>query len=140
MSGGDIDTLLHLWAADRARHDEDGPFAGHNDLYKKIDAIELGSVPWKSFSMSHRGQAQDGPVPSWMEADYGVCFRDPRALVKNLISNPDFAKEFDYCPYQEYERNAAGRHIHRFQNVMSGDWAWKQAVSDSCSVHAFSDD
>jgi hypothetical protein len=128
MSGGDIDTLLRLWAADRARHGESGIFANHQELYKTIDATKLGSVPWQSFSMNHRNSASNNPVPEWMKAEYGVCFRDPRILVNNIISNPDFAKEFDYCPYQEYEKSPTGRHIHRFHHVMSGNWAWNQAA------------
>jgi hypothetical protein len=59
-----------------------------------------------------------------------VWFRDPRSLVRNLLSNPGFDKEFDYAPFQEYDHKGN----HQFQDFMSGDWAWKQAVSDCASL------
>lgn len=58
-----------------------------------------------------------------MDAEYDVWFRDPRNLLHNLIANPDFQDEFDYAPYHEY---VDGQHI--FEDFMSGDWAWTQAV------------
>ena len=41
-----------------------------------------------------------------------------------MLENPDFAEHFDYAPHQQYDTK--GRH---YENFMSGDWAWKQAVS-----------
>ncbi|KAH9008916.1 hypothetical protein EDB83DRAFT_2531421 [Lactarius deliciosus] len=61
-------------------------------------------------------------VPSWMEGDYDVWFRDPRILVHNLLSNLDFKKGIDLAPFQE--RLSSG--VRRFQNFMSGIWAWRQ--------------
>ena len=43
------------------------------------------------------------------------------------ISNPDFGGEFDYMPLQEYNMDSN----HHFENFMSGNWAWKQAVSQN---------
>lgn len=124
MSGGDIDFLFSLWAASLAAHDDNPPFASHNDLYDTIDATLLGDVPWESFSARYNGAKPDGEIPSWMTADFDVWFRDPHTVVKNLLSNPDFDNEFDYTPFQE--RDTEGNH--RFQDFMSGNWAWKQAV------------
>jgi hypothetical protein len=59
-----------------------------------------------------------------MTAEYDAWFQDPRVLIHNIISNPDFDGEFDYAPFQEHD--TAGNH--RFQNFMSGNWSWKQAV------------
>ena len=60
-----------------------------------------------------------------MNTEFDVWFRNPRTLVHNLISNPDFDGEFNYAPFHKYDmaRN------HRFCDFMSGDWAWKQEVS-----------
>jgi hypothetical protein len=44
-----------------------------------------------------------------------------------MVSNPDFDGEFDVAPLQEHDM--AGNH--RFQNFMSGNWSWKQAVTVS---------
>lgn len=53
-----------------------------------------------------------------------VWFRNPKELVRNLPSNPDFKDNFDTTPFHEYNAN----NEHRFEDFMSGDGAWKQAV------------
>ena len=60
-----------------------------------------------------------------MSVEYDVWFWDPLGLVHKILSNPDFRDEIDYAPVQEYSSNG----VHRYQNFMSGNWAWKQAVS-----------
>lgn len=116
MSAGDIDKLMRL--------SKDPPFTDHRNLYRIIDNIEHGDVKWKTVSISYTGPAPPGLRPSWMDKSYDIWYRDPLDVVKGLISNPDFAKEFDYAPYHEY---IGSEHV--FQNLMSGDWAWRQAVS-----------
>lgn len=128
MSQGDIDTLLKLWLASLAPHGEQAPFLGHQDLLDVIDATETAEIPWQSFSVEYTGPEPEGPTPAWMEAEYEVWYRDAQDLVKEMIANPDFAEEFEYAPYHEYKDG-----IHRYQNFMSGDWAWKQAVRTSFS-------
>ncbi|KAM6490793.1 hypothetical protein JOM56_013756 [Amanita muscaria] len=127
MSGGDIDHLFSLWSASLAYHHGEPPFANHREMYDTIDATTDGGVPWESFISSN-----DSSRPSWMNADYEVWFRNPKQLVETLISNPDFADEFDYAPYHEYHGNS-----HRFCDLMSGDWAWKQAdlIAQDPSTH-----
>lgn len=124
MSAGDINTLTSLWGATLAPHGAKPPFHNHTDLYNTIDATPLGDVPWDSFSLKYDGDIPTGDVPSWMQDDYEVWFRDPKQLVENMLANPDFKDQFDYSPLQEYDVNEK----HRFQDFMSGDWAWKQAV------------
>jgi hypothetical protein len=128
MSGGDIDTLLNLWTRSilSINPSESGPFKDHKDVYETIDSVKLGHVPWESFSILYQGQRPDPAVretPPWMKAENEVWFRDPQKLIHNILGNPDFAKETDWAPYQEY----AGED-HRFKDFMSGDWAWMQAV------------
>jgi hypothetical protein len=38
--------------------------------------------------------------------------------------NADFNGEIDISPFQEYDAD----NNHRYQNFMSGNWVWKQAV------------
>lgn len=125
MSGSNIDHLLMLWAASQAAHDDVSPFTNHSEMYKMIDSTPLGDVQWDNFSCQYNGELPENDVPSWMTAKYEVWFRNPRELVKNLVLNPDFDGEFDYAPLQEYDQD----NNHRFQNFMSGNWAWKQGVS-----------
>ncbi|KAF7965204.1 hypothetical protein HWV62_45085 [Athelia sp. TMB] len=121
MSGGDIDTLMKLWSESGAT----APFQNHSDLYDRIDASTVGEARWDSFSVKY-----DGPpvkpgheTPDWMLQEYEAWSRDPVQLIRNLVANPDFADEFDYTPYHEYDHQGT----HRFQDFMSGDWAWREA-------------
>lgn len=82
------------------------------------------------FSLKYNGDVPTGETPSWMTDSHEVWFRDPKQLVANLLSNPDFKDEFDYAPFHEYDANGK----HRFQNFMSGNWSWKQAVSSLCDL------
>jgi Plavaka transposase len=125
MSAGDINFLLSLWTASLAIHSDEPPFSKATHLYETIDSTPLGDVAWESFSLQYNGIRPESNVPSWMQSEYDVWFRDPRTLIHNLLSNPDFKSGFDYTPFQE--RTDDG--LHRFQDFMSGIWAWNQAVS-----------
>jgi hypothetical protein len=130
MSAKDIDFILSLWAASLAPHNDEPPFSKATHMYNTIDETPLGDVPWQSFTLQFNGTRPADEVPSWMEADYDVWLRDPRALVHNILSNPDFKGEIDHAPFQEHSPDGA----HRFQNFMSGLWAWKQAVGHRCCL------
>lgn len=125
MSAANIDHLFNLWGASAASHGGAPPFQNHTDLYNTIDSTPLGDVEWESFTLKYDGVRPAGHVPSWMDTGYDVWFRDPRQLIHNIISNPDFNNEFDNAPYQEHDNNGS----RRYQDFMSGNWAWKQAVS-----------
>jgi len=124
MSAGGINFILSLWAASLAVHGDEPPFSNAHSMYDTINSTPLGDVPWSSFTLQHNGTQPVDNIPSWMEAGYDVWFRDPCVLVHNLLSNPDFKGEMDLVPFQERSPNGA----HRFQNFMSGIWAWRQAV------------
>lgn len=129
MSAGDINDLLELWTACLAITDIEPPFWKATHLYNTIDLTPLGDVTWESFALQYSGCPPVGNTPPWMQAEYDVWFRDPRTLVHNLLSNPDFKSGFDYAPYQEHVGE-----VHRFRDFMSGNWAWKQAVGLRYSV------
>ncbi|EMD32852.1 hypothetical protein CERSUDRAFT_68528 [Gelatoporia subvermispora B] len=120
MSAGDIDFLSLLWAATLAKHSDTPPFSGANQLYSTIDSIPFGDLPWKSMTLRHRHD--DPNPPEWMTAGYKVWYRDPLELLRNMISNVDFADEFDYTPVREHTADGIRR-----KDLMSGDWAWQQA-------------
>lgn len=124
MSAGNIDHLCQLWAATLAKYGDSPPYANHKELYQTIDATPIGGIPWQSVTLQYDGPRPDN-TPSWMEDEHTIWFRDPRLLFKNMLENPDFAKHFDYSPQRQYD--AKGSRC--YQNFMSGDWAWKQAVS-----------
>ena len=124
MSAGNADILLELWAATLACHNDAPPFSNHQNLYDTIDATPIGGVPWQSATLLYDGPRPEQP-PLWMESEYMIWFRDPRILFKNMIENPDFAGLFDYTPYRQYDDKGK----RRYEHFMSGNWAWKQAVS-----------
>jgi hypothetical protein len=124
MSAGDIDILLDLWAASLLKHNDHLLFADHNDLYNTIDSIQVGEVPWQSFTTQYNGPRPESHVPSWMSANCEVWFQDPHAVIVNMLANPDFNGEMDFAPYKEFDDNDD----RQFCNFMSSDWAWQQAV------------
>ena len=127
MSATNIDILLKLWA-----HNTTPPFSSHIDMYEKIDSTLLGDVRWKGTRLKYEGALPLQNVPEWMTDEHDVWFRDPRQVVHNMLSNPDFKDEFDYVPFQEHDKDGN----HRFQDFMSGNWAWNQCVSVISGVTA----
>ena len=97
-------------------------------LCTTLSTQPLGDMPWQSFMLKYNGDLPDGEVPApWMETGYNAWYQDPCTLIHNIISNPNFKGEFEYAPYQEYSDD--GQHF--FQDMMSGDWVWNQAVSST---------
>ncbi|KAF8798474.1 hypothetical protein BYT27DRAFT_7122845, partial [Phlegmacium glaucopus] len=115
MPGSQIDELLDIWAA----KSDVPPFADHKDLYRTIDSTIVGDAPWSSFSVTYSG----GEVPPWMLAEYEVWHRDPRIVLHQQLANPDFDGKIHYTPFRETDVNGE----RRWQDLMSANWAWKQA-------------
>ncbi|PCH39302.1 hypothetical protein WOLCODRAFT_21411 [Wolfiporia cocos MD-104 SS10] len=102
MSGGDINTLMTLWAASIIRLGGEPPFADSEDLYSPMP---------------------EGEVPSWMSTSYKVWFRDVKTVAENMLSNPDFDGEIDYSPYREYDAIGLGSKqiLEELQDIISSD-------------------
>lgn len=123
MPAKQIDDLLDIFAATSVTSGGTPPFTNYKEMYDTIDTIPLGSAPWKHFDLHYQGEVTDDS-PSWMTEHHTVWFRDPKTIIHNILANPDFKDEIDYAPFQEHEGTN-----HRFENLMSGNWAWKQAVT-----------
>ncbi|KAG1831429.1 hypothetical protein DFJ58DRAFT_719578 [Suillus subalutaceus] len=123
-------------AATLARHHDTPPFADHKDLHNVIDATQLGDVPWQCFSAQYSGERPE-VVPPWMDDEFEVWYRDPRAMAHNILANPDYKDEIDYVPFREYDASDSTR---RWKDFMSGDWAWQQAdtISKDPETHGSS--
>lgn len=126
FSAGKIDDILRLWSESLDRYGDEPPFQDHQEMYNTIDAIRLGSIPWESFSFTYSDPDITPDSPKWMTVDYTIWYRDPRQLFLNMLQNPDFVNAFDYIPFREYDEDGN----RRYETFMSGDWAWKQAVSE----------
>ncbi|KAI6019440.1 hypothetical protein PISMIDRAFT_101557 [Pisolithus microcarpus 441] len=109
MSAGNLDILLDLWAASLV----------------EADNTQVGDVKWQSFAVKYTGDVEVNPAP-WMHNEYDIWFQDPHKVIQNMLANPEFAKEMDYQPFCEYDAKTSTQW---WQDFMSGDWAWHQAVS-----------
>ena len=107
-----------------AVHDDQPPFLDHKDVYQAIDDIPIGGVPWQSLMFTYEGLKPIADVPKWMDAEYTVWFCDPHQLFLQMLKNPAFVNSFDYSPYRQFDENGNCQ----YEQFMSGDWAWKQAV------------
>jgi len=124
MSAPNINDLLQIWAT-TLPPGQSPPFINKQDMYSSIDAIEDGNAPWASFSISFNGEIEDSDMTPWKRASYEVWYRDPKAVLHNQLKSQDFANEMDYAPKEVRDDNGR-RH---YMDFMSGDWAWRQAVS-----------
>jgi len=119
---------MHIWALYESQQEHPNPqppFANHKDLYSTIDAIELGDIPWQSFTISYSGDLPEGDqAPPWMTAEYEIWFRDPERMLSQQISDPSVAGEIDYAPKRLFGLDGERQYI----DLMSGDWSWRQAV------------
>jgi len=121
-----VDRLLSIWRATLVPHNDEPPIIDHRDLHSTIDAINLGHVPWQSYTARYQGlRPDDAPTPEWMTTDYQLWYRDPRRVIRNILANPDLADSIDYTPYREFEGDKR-----RYCDLMSGNWAWEQCVRE----------
>ena len=69
-----------------------------------------------------------------MTAEYTIWYRDPRQLFRIMIGNPEFNGHIDYAPLRQFALSENEEELIReYENFMSGDWAWKQAVCQ-CNI------
>ncbi len=132
MPAGQLNNLLQIWCS-TMQNGADPPFANTDDLYQTIDATNIGSMPWQSFTISYGGDMGPGEPPSWKIAEYEIFYRDPHTILLNQLSNQDFAAEMDFAPKRVTD--AQGKR--RYQDFMSGNWAWRQAVCVYSTERAF---
>jgi hypothetical protein len=125
MPASQIDTLLDLWTASQLKHGGSGPFVNHNNLYNTIDAAKLGDIPWENFKVKNQDGVAGEGAPSWKTDEFDVWYRNPRDVLRTMLANTDFDGEVDVAPYRNYDTDGE----QQYQHLMSGDWAWTQAVS-----------
>ena len=65
-----------------------------------------------------------------------MCSSDlPCDVIKNIIADTTFKHAFDYAPYQEFDEDGD----QQYKNMMSGNWAYCQAVSFVLYLHQYAD-
>ncbi|KAJ7500565.1 hypothetical protein B0H11DRAFT_2155527 [Mycena galericulata] len=132
-SAGQINSALDLWTAQVLQYGGTSPWRGAKDLYDTIDTIQHGDAPWKVYKLRYSGPRPPGLPPKWMTEEYELCARDCRTVLHRQLATPDFQDKIDYAPYRQF--NAKGKRV--WSNLMSGDWAWKQAdlIAEDESTH-----
>lgn len=120
-----INKGLDLWLAAniKAGSDTPLPWSSADDMYTTIDSIQEGNTPFKTVRFKYNGPLPAHP-PRWMLETYELCTRDSRAVLHHQLATTDFADQFNYKPYRQF--NSKGDRV--WSNLMSGDWAWKEAV------------
>jgi Plavaka transposase len=115
---------LQLWAGQSAKNGHDDvPWKSAAEMYNTIDKIRQGNNPWKSVPFHYTGPKPKTP-PKWMTKEYVLVTRNIRHLLYEQIACTDFDGHWDYAPFMEFDH--AGNRV--WTNIMSGDWAAKQAV------------
>ncbi|KAF5343292.1 hypothetical protein D9758_016490 [Tetrapyrgos nigripes] len=124
MSAGDIDTLSQLISELMAPERSDNvPFHNHREMYGLIDAIRQGEIQWESFTVKFNSDLPEdqSPLPAWKQQEYQVWFRDPLAIMEQMLANPSFKTEMDVSPKRLFKN---GKRLYR--DLMTGNWAWTQ--------------
>lgn len=132
MSAANVNKLLDIFSAFLQKHDDQPPFASCAELYNLINSTQVGDITWESFGVKYNGDQTDNPSP-WMDDVYDVWMQDPEHAITDILGNADFTKLMDLMPYREYDTATDAR---RWQDFMSGDWAWDEAVSITSSENA----
>ncbi|KAH8988448.1 hypothetical protein EDB86DRAFT_2828954 [Lactarius hatsudake] len=104
MSEGDVDALLDIVE----RSNGSVPFSDHTDLYAAIDGLTVGDVPWQSFTVQFNGELGDDVTKP----------------------NQNYEGGMDFGPYRAFDKD--GTRV--YEHMMSGDWAWEQALRKSTAT------
>ncbi|KAJ7725533.1 hypothetical protein B0H16DRAFT_1781820 [Mycena metata] len=122
MSSKNIDHLLELWALSLMKHGDLGPFENYQQLYEAIDATKVGDAPWQCLQTEPLAVGED--APAWARQSYEIWYRDPDAIIANMLDNPDFDGAFDTAPYVHLDSEGK----RRWHDFMSANFAWRHSA------------
>jgi hypothetical protein len=95
-------------------------------MYNIIDLSVLSDIPWQCLITELSDNATERS-PSWMWTCYEIWHCNPKAVVSAVLANPNFAGQFNLCPYINLDANGK----HQWSNVMSRNLAWQRCVSSA---------
>ena len=119
-----INKVLDWWRAAVLEYGGEVPWKNAQELYDTIDMIQHGDAPWKVYKVHYKGPLPAGTPPKWMTETFELCARDSRVVLHHQLASSEFIGNTNYMPYQQFD--SKGDRV--WSNLMSGDWAWKQAV------------
>lgn len=88
-----------------------------------IDQIQDGNATFTTVQFKYTGELPKNP-PAQMTNKYELCTCNSHVLLHHQISTSDFASQFDYKPYHQFDHT--GDCV--WSNLLSGDWAWNETV------------
>ncbi|KAI0000685.1 hypothetical protein BJV74DRAFT_876935 [Russula compacta] len=118
-----IDKALDLWAATIAEFGKETPWSNSKELYATIDSIQQGDSPWKVYEIQYQGPHPPGTPLKWMTHTYELCTRDTCQVLHRQLVTTQFKDSINLTPYQQFDNDGQCM----WSNLMSADWAWKQA-------------
>lgn len=113
-----------MWAATVIQHGGNVPWRSAKDLHATIDAVQMGDAPWAVYQIQYQGPRPAGMAPKWMSETYELVTRDTSVVLRNQLATTEFKGKVNYTPYRQFD----GQRRRVWSNLMSGDWAWSQAV------------
>ena len=121
----EINKGLDLWLAAKLKAGDNTPlpWSSPEEMCQTINSIQEGDAPFKTIHFKYSGPIPPNP-PNWMTEMYELCTRDSEILLHHQLATTDFANTFTPRPYHQFDHR--GDRV--FSNLMSGDWAWKEAV------------
>jgi hypothetical protein len=119
----DISLDLLKAAVIKANGDLKFPWLSTKKMYETIDQIQAGPAPFRSYHFQFSGTMPPTP-PKWMTQTYELHARDPQLVLQQQLATPEFADKFTPTPYRRFQPDSQWV----ISNLMSGDWAWDQAV------------
>ena len=93
------------------------PMKDHKELHALIDLSALGNIPWLCMVTSFNKDSEH--ISSWKQAKYEVWYYNPNIVVSNMLANPNFNGQFDFCPYIDLDEHQK----QCWSNIMSGNIA-----------------
>jgi hypothetical protein len=127
-SGPEITEALEVRAADLLGTNTTPTWSKAGDMYNTIDAIEGGDLPFGVFRFRYKGKppvGQNQKVPRWSKRTYELHAANLRQVIHGQLASPELRGHVDVAPYRQFAPD--GQRV--VSNLMSGEWAWKKAVS-----------
>ncbi|TBU36336.1 hypothetical protein BD309DRAFT_995644 [Dichomitus squalens] len=124
-SSGDMDQLLRILSAKcviktDGQELSNGFFPSTDTMYQTIDDVDFGEIEWKTITVRYTGP-MDADA-HWMHEEYEFHCRAINQALVNTAGNAEFEGSWDYVPFEEFP----SENDHRFSNLMSARFAWKQ--------------
>jgi hypothetical protein len=99
-------------------------YSSNYTLLKKVDSLAIGpGWKWEQIKVREDVADEDGMRG---EEDLELWYRDPVAIVQDLVGNPAFKDSLAFAPQKVYTDAEGG--MRTYDEMWTGDWWWKTQV------------